>query len=257
MTVGAASAALATPDPRDGREVAQGGPGAAQRRYPRYLVNLAVRYSSAQRYVEEYADNLSQGGLFVAGAQHHLEPMQEVTVEIQLPGHGSYAVEARVAYVLDHRGATEAGRAPGAGLAIVSAPAGFQEVLSKYLMVLGRRKDVYVLVESEEARDVLSAAGFRVATAPPAERVTFALLDTPRVIGVVVSPHQRSAYEAALHAEDLPVDLVMVAEEGRSGYELLDELDRRVLAATRDLEPQRQRGVESHDGVPAQGPPPR
>ena len=102
---------------------------AGVRRFPRYEVFLQVRYADAQEYVEEYAYHLSQGGLFMAGCQH-LEPMQLVSVEIDLPGYGSHRVEARVAYVLKEPGAEPTPRPPGAGLAIVSSPPALAAVLT-------------------------------------------------------------------------------------------------------------------------------
>lgn len=229
---GTSGVASSCPDRPDGEVSPEDQDGSANRRYPRYLVNLAVRYSSAQNYVEDYADNLSEGGLFIAGAQHHLEPLQEVTVEVELPGYGLYAVGAQVAYVLDQQGAAKGGRTPGAGLAVVSAPPDFQHVLMEYLMVLGRRKDVHVLVASPGVGEFLACAGFQVATAPPPERVCLAILDTPRVVGVVVPRLDHEPYCAALRGEDLPTDLVIVAEDGSSHHDLLNHLDRRVLAAT-------------------------
>ena len=37
-----------------------------QRRYPRYGVHLAVRYTNAEEFVADYLENLSVGGLFIA-----------------------------------------------------------------------------------------------------------------------------------------------------------------------------------------------
>lgn len=201
------------------------------RRFPRFVVHLAVRYTSALEYVRQYADSLSQGGLFVSGA-HDLEPLQEVDVEMELPGHGVYALRTRVAYVVDIAQARARAVAAGAGLAIVSAPAGFEARLKRYLMVLGRRKDVMVLVVDDSVRRWLQEAGFAIAHAPPPERAAVAVLDTKRVIALVVPEATAADYRDALGAQDLPPELVVVVQGLEAKDEVLQVLDRRVLALT-------------------------
>ena len=70
---------------------------ANQRRFPRFDVRLAVRYSSASEFVNDYVENLSQGGLFIAGAK--LE-MFSITPERSM-SFVSFADSVRVTEAID------------------------------------------------------------------------------------------------------------------------------------------------------------
>ena len=113
----------------------------------RFRVHLSVRYEIAHEFVREYAENLSRDGLFITGAQD-LELLQEVAVEIGLPGFQSFRVRAEVAHIFDEEHAAPLGRVAGAGLAITRAPPGFQDALTGYLHRLGKRADATVLTTS-------------------------------------------------------------------------------------------------------------
>jgi len=158
-------------------------------------VHLSVRFVRAREFVTEYAENLSKGGLFVKGAQD-LAALQEVDVEVDLPGFGSYRVKAEVAHLIDAGSASSYGRSAGAGLAITESPEGFDEALSLYLMRLGRRADVMVMVASETFGLLLAAAGFQVRAVPAASELVAAIARAPvPVVGVVVPHRQVTDYE--------------------------------------------------------------
>jgi hypothetical protein len=194
------------------------------RKDPRYQVSLQVRYRSARDFVLEYAENLSAGGLFVAGATD-LEPLQELPVEIELPGAGSFRITAQVAHLVSAEVAARIGRKPGAGLAIIDAPKGFREALSAYLMRLGRRADHLVLCRLGVVLDIFIEAGYQAIRAPEPEQLP-AVIARSRVpvVGVVVSSTQAARYRSeALEAG--AGDIVHVIDHPRQFDAVLARLD--------------------------------
>lgn len=165
-------------------------PAAAAGRDPRHRVSLSVRFANAHTYVEEYAENLSRGGLFVVGA-HQLNVLDLVMVQIDLPGFGRYEVGAEVAHILTPEIAAKVGRRPGAGFAIRQAPEGFREALTAYLVRLGARRNAMVFCTSGLLAAVIKEAGFVVEPLPE----LWGLLDAVRgadkmVVGIFVPPDQ-------------------------------------------------------------------
>src|SRR4051812_13607613 len=116
-----------------------------QRRHPRYGVHIAVRYANAEQFVADYVENLSAGGLFIAGA-YELPLSTETDVQVELPGQGNWTVRAKVAFLIDPTAATASGRKAGAGMEILSKPPGFDDALLGYLLRLGRRRDHNVML---------------------------------------------------------------------------------------------------------------
>lgn len=212
---------------QEGRTAAADEERHGREQEPRYLVRLAVRFVEARDYVLEYAENLSRGGLFVAGAQH-LDPLEEVTIRVDLPGFGAYEVECRVAHTLSEERAAKLGRRPGAGFAIMSAPEGFEEALSQYLLVLGRRRDATVVVAEEGAAELLAAAGYRVERVPGPEALVAAVDAMPKPLAVVVPQAEASAYRAALAATPVADLVVAIGDEGPTDA-LLNALDQRIV----------------------------
>jgi hypothetical protein len=193
-------------------------------------VHVSVRYEAATDFVREYAENLSRGGLFIRGARA-LGRHRDVEVEIELPGYGVYQVRAEVVHLLDAASAAEQGRAPGAGLAIRDAPAGFAEALSGYLVRLERRADSRVLVADDEAARLLAAAGYGVdRVESPA--VLGACMDAAGaggavLIGVVVPQGQADSFRRA--ARDSQAAALVVPMDGaRQIDDVLLQLDRRL-----------------------------
>jgi uncharacterized protein (TIGR02266 family) len=161
-----------------------------QRRSERYRVALKVRYSTARDFVIEYAENLSEGGLFVRGAQR-LDKGDAVTVELELPGFETFQVGAVVAHTLSAEDAAERSRRPGAGLRITEGPDGFEEALHAYLMRLGRRRDNIILVENPQFGALLSEAGYHVRKAPPPDGLHAAISEADMDVLAVVVPRSR------------------------------------------------------------------
>src|SRR5215213_8007503 len=102
--------------------------GIDQRKHPRYGVHLAVRYTNAEQFVADYVENLSAGGLFIAGADQ-LPLMTETDVHIELPGQGEWIVRAKSVFVIDEAAAAKMGRKAGAGFEIQTKPPGFDDAL--------------------------------------------------------------------------------------------------------------------------------
>lgn len=183
---------------------------------------------AAAEYVKQYAENLSTGGLFVAGASD--VPVGEVVgVEVDLPGFGQFTVEAEAAHVLTQAQALAAGRQPGTGFKIVSGPRGFQKALGAYLERLGKRQDVAVLVASDGIGRVLRTAGYDVRPAPNTSEILGAVdaSDKP-IAGVVVPASMVAMYEQAL-AGAMMDDLVLGMGGADEINQVLAILDRRIL----------------------------
>jgi uncharacterized protein (TIGR02266 family) len=172
------------------------------RRDPRFNVRLNVKFETAMDFITEYAENLSRGGMFVRGA-HQLDPRQQVTVEIELPGAGTFQVVAEVAHVITAEQAKAMNRKPGAGLAIVRSSKGFRPALREYLFRLGRRKDRLVLASDPLLRQRLEECGYSTDDLPlPAELPALLLEGEQPVLAVLVTRADESAYRASLSRLD-------------------------------------------------------
>ena len=168
--------------------------GTEQRRYPRYGVHLAVRYSNAEQFVADYVENLSAGGLFIAGA-HQLELFTETDVSIELPGQGSWSVRAKSVFIIDENAARMAGRKPGAGMEIISKPPGFDDALLGYLLRLGQRRDHSVMVGDISGIRVITDAGYRVVPLEePGEAAQLVGDMLVKLVAVLVPPDQVDHY---------------------------------------------------------------
>ena len=169
-----------------------------QRRYPRYGVHLAVRYTNAEQFVTDYVENLSAGGLYIAGA-HQLAMLTETRVEIELPGQGTWTVGAKSVFVIDEQAAAKMGRLPGAGFEILDKPPGFDDALLGYLLRLGRRRDHVVMVGEVPGIQLIGEAGYRVIALESEDEVAFSLAnDDAKIIAIIVPPALVSAYRNRL-----------------------------------------------------------
>ncbi|HVS15910.1 MAG TPA: PilZ domain-containing protein [Thermoanaerobaculia bacterium] len=187
-----------------------------------------MRFAGARDYVEQYAFNLSEGGLFVAGATR-LEPLQVVRVELELPGLGRFEIGCRVAHVLDEERARRFDRAPGAGLAIMEAPPEFDQALRRYLRVIGARRGATVLVADPRARGLLADTGYRLVDVDWLEMLPPMLVQGSMVVGIVV-PATRFAEARSALADPTAEHLLLRFEDGDSLDTLLDALDRRLAS---------------------------
>jgi Tfp pilus assembly protein PilZ len=161
-------------------------------------VRLAVRYTNAHQFVADYVQNLSAGGLFIAGA-NQLPLQTETDVSIELPGQGSWTVRAKVVFIIDDENARRSSRRPGAGMQIVGKPAGFDDALLGYLLRLGRRRDHGVMVGEVPGIRHVTDAGYRViALEPPDEAAATAADALVQLVAILLPPDQVGAYRQAL-----------------------------------------------------------
>lgn len=164
-----------------------------KRRHERFGVRLLVSYAKAEEFVSDYVENLSAGGLFLAGA-HDLPLNAETDVKVDLPGQGSWTVRARVTFLIDEAAALFAGRRPGAGMEVIEKPAGYDDALLGYLLRLGRRREHAVMVAPDNiGAQLIADAGYRVI---PLDA------EDPQLLAVVVAPTQLDEYRQK-HGESI------------------------------------------------------
>lgn len=183
---------------------ADGTGGVPALRTPR----LEVRYESAADFVQEYASNLSNGGLFLHG-NYQLAPLSDVDVNIVMPGQGSIVTRCRIVHCASG----------GLGLDLARGDRQLEAALLQYLVRLGKRRELLVAC-SPELKPRLDAAGYQVlAISSPAD-VIRAL--TQGLDVAVVAVHADEAHEV-----ESMIDSDFVAAY-RDFDELLALLDRRL-----------------------------
>ena len=166
-----------------------------RRRHPRYRVQLAVRYETAAKFIEQYVENISIGGVFVAGA-HQLPLHEVVEVVMTLPDAGTWQIGARVVFLLDEATARRAGREPGAGFEIVAKQPGFDEALYGYLLRLDRRREHAVIAGPVPGIEVIADAGYRTLPLAAPSVVAAQLATDKKVLGLVVPPSLAPSYRS-------------------------------------------------------------
>jgi hypothetical protein len=172
--------------------------GSEQRRHPRYGVHLAVRYSNAEQFVADYVENLSAGGLFIAGA-NKLPLFTETDVQIELPGQGDWNVRAKSVFVIDDTAAAKMGRKAGAGFEILEKPPGFDDALLGYLLRLGRRREHAIMVGEVPGVDLITDAGYRVIPLESEDEVAIALAnDDAKIVAIIVQASLVTPYRDCL-----------------------------------------------------------
>jgi uncharacterized protein (TIGR02266 family) len=101
--------------------------GRNRRSFPRYRARFAVRFSSVQDFVLEYAANISAGGVFVVT---DFPPAMDsiITVVLELPDGGApVSCKAQVVHLVSKEEAQERGVQAGAGVQFVEADDAFRE----------------------------------------------------------------------------------------------------------------------------------
>jgi hypothetical protein len=189
-----------------------------QRRHPRYGVHLAVRYTNAEQFVTDYLENLSVGGLFIAGADS-LPMFTETAVEVELPGQGTWTVRAKSVFLIDREAAQRMGRTAGAGFQIIDKPPGFDDALLGYLLRLGRRRDFKVMCGEVIGRHQLVDSGYVVVPLVQDAALAEALADD-KLLAVVVPPDLVELYRGYGAGER-----VRTAAEPRAMADLIAKLD--------------------------------
>jgi len=192
--------------------------GIENRVHPRYDVRLGVRYTNAAEFVADYVENLSAGGLFIAGA-HARDLQPETEIDIELPGQGSWRVKAKPVFKLSEEGAAKSGRRPGIGFKIIESPPGFDDALLGYLLRLGRRRDFKVMCGEVIGRSQLEDSGYVVLPLAQDAALAEALADD-KLLAVVVPPDLVELYRGYGAGER-----VRTAAEPRAMADLIAKLD--------------------------------
>lgn len=184
-----------------------------QRRHPRHRVHLKVSYDRAVEFVEQYADTLALGGMFIRDATD-LTTGEEVSITIDLPGSGTLTVKAEVRYVIAE------GPKAGAGLQITNGPKGYLDQLSGYLLRLGRRADAVVFIDAEPWKTLIVESGYLTAPLPRPSEIARIFAER-RLVAIMPPLPFADEYDAALQAcgadssilipvhADLPVEPVL------------------------------------------------
>lgn len=120
-----------------------------------------MKYTNAAEFVADYIDNLSVGGLFIAGA-HQRELLTDTEIDVELPGQGNWRVKARAVFRLEPEEAKKRGRRAGIGFQIIEKPPGYDDALLGYLLRLGRRRDFTVMAGDIPGRQQLVDSGYVV-----------------------------------------------------------------------------------------------
>ena len=130
---------LAAPKARSGA-VAPGKPS-APRAFPRYAARFKVTFSDPLEFIEQYADNISRGGVFI----ETLDPPElerSVAVVLQLPDGGSpISAAALVVHRVSFEDASRYGESPGFGVQFLDTCDGFHERIEEYLAKLASTPD--------------------------------------------------------------------------------------------------------------------
>jgi hypothetical protein len=192
-----------------------------ERRFPRLKVHLKVSYGRAIEFVEQYADTLALGGMFIRGATD-LAAGDEVSITLELPGSGTLTVKADVRYVVAD------GAKAGAGFQISSGPPGYVELLSAYLLRLGRRKDAVVFVDAEPWRTLIADAGYLVETLPAVAELG-KIFGEMRLLAIMPPIAVADDYDAALQAHGVDSSLLIPIHAELPVDPVLAWLDERLL----------------------------
>ena len=152
----------------------------------------------------QYAENISAGGLFLRNASD-LEPLSILEVTVVLPGFGEHSIKAKVAHIIGKEEADKIGLSPGAGLEIVNTDPAFQEALSRYLMILGKRKEKKVVVVEQTLCEQMKSAGY--------DALLYKDRDVDDAMAIVVpnesTPHKNSTTCKTIIGQD--IDSVLAA----------------------------------------------
>ena len=192
-----------------------------QRRHPRHKVHLKVSYGRAIEFVEQYADTLALGGMFIRDAVD-LTVGEEVSITIDLPGSGTLTVKAEVRYVL------AAGPRPGAGVQITNGPRGYLDQLSEYFLRLGRRADAMIFVDAEPWRTLILESGYQVAPLPPPAQLARIFRDL-RLVAIMPPVALAEDYDAALQAHGGDSSMLIPVHAELPVEPVLAWLDERLL----------------------------
>jgi uncharacterized protein (TIGR02266 family) len=127
--------------PRIGRAlglVAQGARPVDRRAMARYPARFAVRFRSVAEFKQEYATNISAGGLFI---RTEAPPAMNsvIDVELQLPGGAPVEAKALVVHRVSTEEAAQHKVEPGVGVQFVQADDRFRERIDRFVAELAAK----------------------------------------------------------------------------------------------------------------------
>jgi uncharacterized protein (TIGR02266 family) len=99
------------------------------RRDQRYDTRFRVRFDSVKAFVQEYAANISAGGVFLV-TDHQLAVQSIISLQLELPDGGA-PLQTRAIVV--HVTPPESSGRRGVGVQFVDPPAHFRERLDRYI----------------------------------------------------------------------------------------------------------------------------
>jgi uncharacterized protein (TIGR02266 family) len=108
------------------------------RRHPRLDVHIEVRFYHRERFLKEYTENLSQGGLFIV-TERQFELDTQLNIDLVIPDlAGPLQVSGRVVYLVDAERAQDLQVQPGIGVKLVEPDPETAAQLQSYVEKLMR-----------------------------------------------------------------------------------------------------------------------
>jgi len=187
--------------------------------------HLSVRFLSATEFVQQYADNLTHGAVFVRNAES-LKPLEEVTLALHLPGFKWFRLHGRVTHVVDILTSERLQTPMGAGIELLDPPAPFMKALQAYLARLGHRSDCLVLVCECDCLGLLSSAGYWSQCCTQEELLHVLEKHKHDMRAIVIPPHAFATYEKLL--EGTGYEVLLAIYNRAAANTILSDLDARL-----------------------------
>lgn len=188
-------------------------------------VHLSVRFLSALEFVKQYADNLLGDGLFVRNAES-LKPLEDVSLDLYLPGFKVFRLKARVTHVVDESTAAAYKSPVGAGLQLVQPSPQFKAALQVYLQRLGHRAEKLVLVAGCDCLALLESAGYWSKATDQSSIGDEIREQGDKLHALVISAEEYGTYEGLLAGTAIENGLVIYSKNNAN--RLLADLDARL-----------------------------
>jgi hypothetical protein len=166
---------------------------------------------SASEFVKQYADNLLRGGLFVRNAES-LQPMEDVSIDLYLPGFRCFRLNARVTHVVSEEQSEAYGSPVGAGLELVSPSPKFKDSLLVYLQRVGQRSESMVLLAGVDCKGLLDSAGYLSELTNEQDVLAQIAVHGDKFLAVVIDGASYGAFESLLKGTPAEGKLVLFSK---------------------------------------------
>jgi hypothetical protein len=191
--------------------------------------HLSVRFLSAREFVKQYAENLRGDGLFVRNAEV-LRPLEDVSIDLYLPGFKVFRLKARVTHVVTEENAESYKSPVGAGLQLIEPSPQFKSALEVYLERLQHRSEKLVLVAGCDCTALLESAGYWTKSVTP-DSLAEELRARPDELRALVIPAELYGLVESL-VEDTPIENALVIHSKTNSNRLLTDLDAHLPASS-------------------------